>query len=64
VNVQIFLKKKLYCTKLEQIVNTEMDPLHLKENEPSADSQGLFKFILIHQYSGSEKRPFALHHSI
>jgi len=29
VNVQIFLKKNRYCTKLEQIVNTELDQLDL-----------------------------------
>jgi len=29
VNVQIFLKKNPYCTKLEQIVNTELDQFDL-----------------------------------
>lgn len=29
MNVQIFLKRNLYCTKLQQIVNTELDQLDL-----------------------------------
>jgi hypothetical protein len=33
VNVQIFLKKKLYCTKLEQIVNTKFILLKTIQNE-------------------------------